>query len=150
MESQHRERIFNNLNLLAERTHWNIVLEEKLQTYKIFNSNMIEDLKKVSKTANNMFFQHFLNILARSMNLKLQSTQNKFQIDGTNRAISMYEKVTRRGPKAFKNLIRALIDSKNTQAAEILEPVNSGSHIMCLSKNKSQLISSSTTQSPNR
>ena len=45
MESQHRERIFNNLNLLAERTHWNIVLEEKLQTYKIFNSNMIEDLK---------------------------------------------------------------------------------------------------------
>ena len=148
MESQHRERIFNNLNLLAERTHWNIVLEEKLQTYKIFNSNMIEDLKKVSQTTNNMIFQHF--ILAKNMNLELQSTQNKFQIDGTNRAISMYEKVTRRGPKAFKNLIRALIDSKNTQAAEILEPVNSGSHLMCLSNNKSQLISSSTTQSPNR
>ena len=147
MESQHRERIFNNLNLLAERTHWNIVLEEKLQTYKIFNSNMIEDLKKVSQT-NNMILQHY--ILARNMNLELQSTQNKFQIDGTNRAISMYEKVTRRGPKAFKNLIRALIDSKNTQAAEILEPVNSGSHPMCLSNNKSQLISSSTTQSPNR
>ena len=147
MESQHRERIFNNLNLLAERTHWNIVLEEKLQTYKIFNSNMIEDLKKVSQT-NNMILQHY--ILARNMNLELQSTQNKFQIDGTNRAISMYEKVTRRGPKAFKNLIRALIDSKNTQAAEILEPVNSGSHLMCLSNNKSQLISSSTIQSPNR
>ena len=61
----------------------------------------------------------------------------------------MYEKVTRRGPKAFKNLIRALIDSKNTQAAEILEPVNNGSHLMCPSNNKSQLISSSTTQSPN-
>ena len=60
MESQHRERIFNNLNLLAERTHWNIVLEEKLQTYKIFNSNMIEDLKKVSQTTNNMIFQHLL------------------------------------------------------------------------------------------
>ena len=148
MESQHRERIFNNLNLLAERTHWNIVLEEKLQTYKIFNSNMIEDLKKVSQTTNNMIFQHY--ILAWNMNLELQSTLNKFQIDGTNRAISMYEKVTRRGPKAFKNLIRALIDSKNTQAAEILEPVNSGSHLMCLSNNKSQQISSSKTQSPNR
>ena len=60
MESQHRERIFNNLNLLAERTHWNIVLEEKLQTYKIFNSNMIEDLKKVSLTTNNMIFQHLI------------------------------------------------------------------------------------------
>ena len=59
MESQHRERISNNLNLLAERTHWNTVLEEKLQTYKIFNSTMIEDLKKVSQTTNNMINQYF-------------------------------------------------------------------------------------------
>jgi len=65
MESQHRERIFNNINLLVERTQWNIVLEEKLQTYKIFNSTMIEDLKKVSQTTSNMINRYFgLNILA--------------------------------------------------------------------------------------
>ena len=74
MESQHRERIFNNLNLLAERTQWNIVLEEKLQTYKIFNSTMIEDLKKVSQTTNNMINQYFYSCLeykfSPSFNLK--------------------------------------------------------------------------------
>ena len=75
MESQHRERIFNNINLLVERTQWNIVLEEKLQTYKIFNSTMIEDLKKVSQTTNNMINQYFgLNVLAWNINLVLHST----------------------------------------------------------------------------
>ena len=47
MESQHRERISNNILLLTERTQWNSMLEEKMQTYKIFNSKMIEDLKQV-------------------------------------------------------------------------------------------------------
>ena len=47
MESQHRERILNNITLLAERTQWNMMLEEKMQTYKIFNSKMLEDLKQV-------------------------------------------------------------------------------------------------------
>ena len=49
MESLHRERILNNIWLLAEKTQWNVILEEKLQAYKIFNSKMIEDLKRVSK-----------------------------------------------------------------------------------------------------
>ena len=47
MEDLHRERISNNLMQLAERTQWNCVLEEKLLAYKIFNSKMVEDLKKV-------------------------------------------------------------------------------------------------------
>ena len=47
MEEVHRERISNNITLLAEKTHWNCVLEEKLLSYKVFNIKMIEDLKKV-------------------------------------------------------------------------------------------------------
>ena len=47
METQHRERILNNIRILAEQTKWNKFLEEKMQSYKIFNSKMIEDLKKV-------------------------------------------------------------------------------------------------------
>ena len=48
MEDLHRERILNNINLLAEKTQWNCVLEEKLLSYRIFNTKMLEDMKKVS------------------------------------------------------------------------------------------------------
>ena len=50
MEDLHRERIINNLTTLAEKTHWNCVLEEKLLFYKIFNTKMIEDITKVGIT----------------------------------------------------------------------------------------------------
>ena len=48
MENLHRERIINNLTLLSEKTQWNCVLEEKLLNYKIFNSKMVEAIKKVN------------------------------------------------------------------------------------------------------
>ena len=48
MEALHRERITNNLAVLSEKTQWNCALEEKLLNYKIFNSKMVEGIKKVN------------------------------------------------------------------------------------------------------
>ena len=50
------------------------------------------------------------------------------QNDSGNRTSRLYENVTRRGPKAYKNLIRALTESENLQAAQILEPSHNGPH----------------------
>ena len=52
MEDLHRERISSNLNMLAEKTQWNCVLEEKLLFYKVFNSKMMEDITKVGIITN--------------------------------------------------------------------------------------------------
>ena len=62
MEDLHRERIYNNLTLLAERTQWNCALEEKLLTYKIFNLKMVEDLKKVRilSTSLKLYKEHII------------------------------------------------------------------------------------------
>ena len=71
-------------------------------------------------------------MLLGELNLCMKSAKiyiNYFlQNDSGNRMIRLYENVTRRGPKAYKNLIRALIESENLQAARILEPVHNGSH----------------------
>ena len=93
MEDVDRERIINNITLLALKTRWNSVLEEKMLTYKIFNSRMLQD------------FMH---------------------TDNTQRTTKLFEDVQRRGPRAYKNLIRALHESGNSEAANILEPINNG------------------------
>jgi hypothetical protein len=38
--------------MLAEKTQWNCVLEEKLLFYKVFNSKMMEDITKVGIITN--------------------------------------------------------------------------------------------------
>ena len=40
--------------------------------------------------------------------------------------MKLYEDVRKRGPKAYKNLARALSESGNSQAAQILEPSFNG------------------------
>ena len=50
MEDVDRERIINNMTLLALKTRWNSVLEEKMLSYKIFNSRMLQDLMHTDNT----------------------------------------------------------------------------------------------------
>lgn len=71
------------------------------------------------------------------------------QIDGSSRTRALYETVTRRGPKAFKNLVKALNESGNTPAAEILEPAFNGSHHISLPNRTTQSITSATNYSAN-
>ena len=61
----------------------------------------------------------------------------------------MYENVMRRGPKAYKNLIRALNESGNVQAAEILAPVYDVARQLPFSNNTSHSKSSSTKHDSN-
>ena len=93
MEDVDRERIINNITLLALKTRWNSALEEKMLSYKIFNSRMLQDLMNT---------------------------------DNTQRTTKLFDDVQRRGPRAYKNLIRALHESGNSEAANILEPINNG------------------------
>ena len=62
--------------------------------------------------------------------------------DDAARAKKLYENVRKRGPKAFKNLIRTLNESENALAAQILEPqfpvYNASSH-SALEKGKSKV-----------
>ena len=44
--------------------------------------------------------------------------------------MKLYEDVRKRGPKAYKNLIRALGESGNSEAAQVLELSNNGLHQM--------------------
>ena len=79
----------------------------------------------------------------------IHKIQFNFQIDGSSRTRALYETVTRRGPKAFKNLVKALNESGNTQAAEILEPAFNGSHHISLPNRTTKFLTSATNYSAN-
>ena len=52
------------------------------------------------------------------------------QNESSFRTMKLYEDVRKRGPKAYKNLIRCLNESGNLHAVQILEPLHNGPHQM--------------------
>ena len=70
-------------------------------------------------------------------------------MDETHRTKALYETVIRRGPKAFKNLVKALNESENLQAAEILEPSHNGAHQIGISNSSPHFINSTTNNKAN-